>query len=307
MLSHAASEAATKSVTEWLSHCLSNPIIHTRTGVRVHLMGSSALAPPQSIPAMREAFSKLAPSAIAVDTHPTFLPSLQQHSHLLKDSFTALNGKESIDFVRANKGRITVPTAHFDAWATAGLVPFAAEAVAMSHHSKAECLQHQDIVQAEEMARNAADMRARRKEEDDDIYSNQVSEDEAQADQDLRNRLTTLFEGYGLSESMLRSFKTNREDANLVDAEIQSMVMGPTLTSEYQTQLSEWISIHPSAKTRFGVFDMIRKAKVETIVGKLGVMCIKNVANGYRDRPVLAVVDRKLLAEVADALSTSKK
>ncbi|KAJ3240495.1 hypothetical protein HDU81_003636 [Chytriomyces hyalinus] len=307
MLSHAANEAAIKSVTEWLSHCLANPVVHTRTGVRVHLMGSAALAPPQSITAIRHDFSKLAPSAVAVDTLPTFLPSLQQHSHLLKDSFTASNAKESIDFVLANKARISVPTAHVDAWATAGLVPFAAEAVAMSHNSKAECLQHQDIVKAEEMARNAADMRARRKEEGDDIFSNEVSEEEARADQDLRNRLTSLFERYGLSESILKSFKTNREDANLIDAEIQSMVMGPALTSEYQTQLSEWIAIHPSAKTRFGVFDMIRKAKVETIVGKLGVMCIKNVANGYRDRPILAVVDRKLLAEVASALSTSKK
>ncbi|KAI8615406.1 hypothetical protein BC830DRAFT_1168621 [Chytriomyces sp. MP71] len=81
-----------------------------------------------------------------------------------------------------------------------------------------------------------------------------------------------------------------------------SRITGPTLTHEVSVELRDWLADHASAQTRFGVVDMIRRAKVETIVGKLGVLCIKTMAQGHGDRGIVAVVERKLVTDVVDAL-----
>ncbi|KAI8620106.1 hypothetical protein BC830DRAFT_1164831 [Chytriomyces sp. MP71] len=363
-LSARAVALISKSSEQWLHQFTSSPVVHAKSGVKIHLLGSSLLSHASTATETRARLSAMRPVFAGIDADPSLLSPesgaasvhLQRYSLLLDSSEFATT--DGIAWFQQHKQELSplIPVPLLDAAVETGLVPFAAEAAFLSCHSlnTVEALQHKDLVEAEAVARRAAAVRRESvhsitvpnnatpsistgETQEEMIPSSSpqssnpsLNDNEAVADADLRARLASLFESYSLPESLLASLKTAR--SSIVNNDIQALIMGPTLTREVSIELRHWMADHASAQTRFGVFDMIRKwapeflangyinslipiqityrAKVDTIVGKLGVLCIKAVAQGHSDRPIVAIVERKLVADVADAfdvLNRTKK
>ncbi|KAJ3074547.1 hypothetical protein HDU98_010910 [Podochytrium sp. JEL0797] len=202
--------------------------------------------------------------------------------------------------MHADLGKTGLPLPYIHAGIKSGLVPIAMDAIAWNyssanHKGAVECLQDSGLVEAEEMARRAASVRTRKSETDDENGPASLMD---HANSTLQVRLQALFESHGLPSSVLKSLQTG--ESALADAEMQGLVMGPELHRAYQSEISKWVAEFPEAKKRFGVFEMVRNAKVDTIVGKLHVLCVKSLANGTSGSPVVAVVERKLVGSVMD-------
>ncbi|KAJ3011494.1 UNVERIFIED_CONTAM: hypothetical protein HDU68_001642 [Siphonaria sp. JEL0065] len=315
-----------KVASQWTRLVTENVLVHPKTGGKVYVIGTSLLSLPDTYAGTTTVIKALNPSFIAVDNSSEAIGSwLPKYAWFLNQNALPTDLTASKEWAAKHQPEISatgVPLPYIHASIKAGFFPSLYDAAAVSVWKDLklkpaiESLQHNDLLEAEKMARTAADVRARReadntvvipKSSDSFIESQQEQQPQPQdslkeANMQLQSRLSTLFDTYGITPQLLLSLRTG--ESPLVDTEIQGLLMGPELQRAYTKTVSDWVQEFPSATQRFGVFEMIRKAKVETIVGKLNVLCVKNLANGSRG-PVVGLVERKLVASVLDQFVAS--
>ncbi|KAJ3126240.1 hypothetical protein HK100_010348 [Physocladia obscura] len=334
-------QLVSKSSQQWITYFLDNPVVHRKTGIRIHILGSSRLTLPSGFAATRDAIKTVNPSGIAIDMDPENYHSwLPEYSHflaknppplpeplvlpnpppLIKRARMSDNKKpnfplesqldQGLQWAKRNLPALMqtcLPLNYLTCLFRTGLVPASYDAAAFLVQSEISLpdkepltmLQLPELVEAELLYQNAANMRFRREEEmriPTSKERSETSERFLEENLPLQEELEEIYAKYDVSKRMLDTFKTT--ESALFNAEIKGLIMGPEFRKEYDVVVKKWVQSDRRNRKRYLPFEKIREQKISNILRNINEICVRTEVKGHEDLPIVAVIEKKLVDEV---------
>ncbi|ORY35209.1 hypothetical protein BCR33DRAFT_722552 [Rhizoclosmatium globosum] len=252
---------ATLASKHWIDHFSTSKLVHSKTGIKVHVLGSATLNHPSFFNASINTLNHLKPSIVALSSPASIADSLSTIANVLARDSAANSNK---------------------------LVPLVAEAAASAYSASAkaklEFIHNKDLDTAEEMAKSAALVKQRTEQtHQDHVQIPQLNDNDSGPSLDvqkasiqdanlvLQERLTHLFESHDISQDRLRQLKQDAweldESGNSRNIDVQSLIMGPVFYREYNAILNSWVKEFPAATAKFGVFGMLKRVLMRKCEG----------------------------------------